>query len=134
MSVAASSTISIRLLTDILHYERLAQYLEEEPLRKKAQLEANKAKLEALERSLGLSKDPSAAGPSGSGSDAPATLAKGKEPERLAGTKHRFEDTEFLQESETIVENVKSAVALGMRVSTLSVLPITERLYLASYC
>ncbi|KAG8920686.1 hypothetical protein FRC01_000643, partial [Tulasnella sp. 417] len=36
---------------------------------------------------------------------------KGKEPEKLAGKKHRFEDTEYLEQSEAIVDNVKSAVA-----------------------
>lgn len=31
----------------------------------------------------------------------------------MAGKKHRFEDNEYLEQSEAIVDNVKSAVAAG---------------------
>lgn len=72
---------------------RLAEYIESEPARRKAEQEAKKAKLEALEKKLGISKDPDA-----STSD---------------GKKRRLEDTEYVEQSQEIVENVKSAVASG---------------------
>lgn len=77
--------------------DRLAEYIESEPLRKQAEKEAKRAKLEALERKLGI--DPK--NPSGSS-------------EPLAGKKHRLDDSEFLNEHQEIVDNVKSAVAAGM--------------------
>jgi len=83
-------------------YSRLAKYIEDEPIRKKAAAEAQKAKLEALERQIGFS--------SGSGSG---------EPSSVAGKKHRFEDTVFLEQSQDIVDNVKSAVAAGEYLSPL---------------
>jgi len=79
---------------------RLAEYLEQEPARKKAAAEAQRAKLEALERRLGIDGD---AGPSSSGGD----------PVQVAGRKHRFDDTEYLEQSRELVDNVKSAVTAG---------------------
>jgi hypothetical protein len=76
--------------------------LEDEPARKKAAAEAQKAKLEALERKFGLNGGSSGTGASSSG-----------EPEILAGKKHRFDDTEYLEKSREIVEGVKSAVSIG---------------------
>lgn len=70
----------------------MADYIESEPIRKKAEQEAKKAKLEALEKKLGISKD----------SDSAST-----------GQKRRFEDTEYLEQSQEIVDNVKSAVKAG---------------------
>ena len=78
---------------------RLAEYLEQEPARKKAAAEAQRAKLEALERRLGIDKD---AGPSSGGDSA-----------QVAGKKHRFDDTEYLEQSRELVDNVKSAVTAG---------------------
>lgn len=75
---------------------RLADYIESEPLRKKAVQEAQRAKLEALEKKLGIT-------PGGSSSP----------PDPLAGKKHRLEDTEYIEQSKDIVENVKSAVSVG---------------------
>lgn len=80
---------------------RLAEYIESEPARKKAQQEAQKAKLEALERKLGID---------------PANPAGPSEP--VAGKKHRLDDTEFLEEHKEIVDNVKSAVAAGKSFAT----------------
>lgn len=75
---------------------RLADYIESEPLRKKAVQEAQRAKLEALEKKLGIT-------PGGSSSP----------PDPLVGKKHRLEDTEYIEQSKDIVENVKSAVSVG---------------------
>ena len=77
----------------IIH-PRLAEYLESEPERKKAAAEARKAKIEALERKLGMKDD-------------------GKGEGSSTGAKRRFDDTEFIEQSREIVDNVKSAVTAG---------------------
>lgn len=74
----------------------LVDYMESEDDRKKAATEAKKAKLEALERKI--------ASVSG-------------DPESSVGKKHRFDDTEFLEESQEIIDNVKSAVSAGLYIS-----------------
>lgn len=91
MSSMASSSDR---LSDHSH-PRLAEHIEGEPARKKAEQEARKAKLEALEKKLGLNNN-------GEGPSDP-----------LAGKKHRLEDTEYIEQSKELVENVKSAVSVG---------------------
>lgn len=86
---------------------RLAEYLESEPERLAAKAEAQKAKLEALERRLGIDNPSTGAGPSRTGS------SSSEQPAKLAGKKHRFDDTEYLEQSRELVENVKSAVSAG---------------------
>jgi archaellum component FlaC len=66
--------------------------MENEDGRKKAAVDAKKAKLETLERKI---------------------AAVSADPESLAGKKHRFDDTEYLEESREIIDNVKSAVSAG---------------------
>jgi hypothetical protein len=83
-------------------YDRLAEYLEQEPERKKAAAEAQRAKLEALERKLGIDTD------AGSSSNV--------DPTQVAGRKHRFDDTEYFEQSRDLVDNVKSAVTAGLPV------------------
>ncbi|TDL25600.1 hypothetical protein BD410DRAFT_717429 [Rickenella mellea] len=84
-----------RRLSTIKEAKVLAEYLESEPQRKKAEADAKKAKLEALERKLGIGAD-------------------GKPSEDVVtGSKRRFDDTEYLEQSRDIVDNVKSAVASG---------------------
>jgi hypothetical protein len=83
----------------------LAQFLEEEPSRQKAAKEASRAKLEALERRLGITAGSSTA----SGSGASGSMAT----EPVAGKKHRFDDTEYLEQSRELVDSVKSAVSAG---------------------
>jgi hypothetical protein len=78
---------------------RLAEYLEQEPARKKAAAEAQRAKLEALERKLGID---GAAGSSSNG-----------DPTQVAGRKHRFDDNEYLEQSRELVDSVKNAVTAG---------------------
>ena len=86
---------------------RLAAYLEAEPERKKAEAETRKAKLDALERRLGLN--------AGGSKD----LDKDGKPVLSAGVKRaRFDDTEYLEQSEVIKENVKSAVMAGKSFSS----------------
>ncbi|KAG8920219.1 hypothetical protein FRC01_000870 [Tulasnella sp. 417] len=114
-----------RRLSTVKEAKKIAQYLEDEPLGKQAELEAKKAKLEALEKQLGISTqatnaeaEPSSAGAGPSNAEAGPSNAgdkgKRKEPEKLAGKKDRFEDTEYLEQSEAIVDNVKSAVAAAL--------------------
>lgn len=81
---------------------RLAEYLEQEPARKKAAAEAQRAKLETLERKLGIE--------GGAGSSANGGA-------QVAGRKHRFDDTEYLEQSRELVDNVKSAVTAGLSSS-----------------
>ena len=80
---------------------RLAEYLESEPARKKAAAEAQRAKLEALERKLGID----ASGGAGSSSNG--------DPTQVVGRKHRFDDNEYLEQSRELVDSVKSAVTAG---------------------
>ncbi|TBU38410.1 telomere stability and silencing-domain-containing protein [Dichomitus squalens] len=87
--------LSGRRLSTIKEAKKLAEYIESEPLRKKAQQEAQRAKLEALERKLGISADGSSSDP-------------------VVGKKHRLEDTEYIEQSREIVDNVKSAVSVAM--------------------
>ncbi|CDO77002.1 hypothetical protein BN946_scf184298.g29 [Trametes cinnabarina] len=86
--------LSGRRLSTIKEAKKLAEYIETEPLRKKAQQEAQRAKLEALEKKLGMASD--------------GTI------DPLAGKKRRLEDTEYIEQSKDIVENVKSAVSVAM--------------------
>jgi len=90
--------LSGRRLSTLKEAKKLAEYLESEPQRKKAVADARKAKLVSLERQIEM------AGGSGSG----------KEPEKVAGTKHRFEDTEFLEQTREMTESVRDAVAAGL--------------------
>ncbi|KAE9400714.1 hypothetical protein BT96DRAFT_640445 [Gymnopus androsaceus JB14] len=96
--------LSGRRLSTVKEAKKLAEYLESEPERLAAKAEAQKAKLQALERKLGIE---SSSGPSKAGSSTDA------EPAQLAGKKHRLDDTEYLKQSQDLVENVKSAVSAG---------------------
>jgi len=96
VSVIEGSSVLRALRTCVLF--RLAEYLEQEPARKKAAAEAQRAKLEALERKLGIE-----GGAGSSSNDDP----------QVAGRKHRFDDTEYLEQSRELVDNVKSAVTAG---------------------
>ncbi|KAJ6623536.1 telomere stability and silencing-domain-containing protein [Mycena sp. CBHHK59/15] len=85
--------LSGRRLNTIKEAKKLVEYLESEPERLKAKAEAQKAKLEALERKLGI-QPPSKSTP--------------------AGRKHRFDDTEYLEQSRDLVDGVKSAVSMAL--------------------
>lgn len=82
---------------------RMVEYIENEAIRKKADKEAQRAKLETLERQLGID----ATATEGAGSSSSASTAP------VAGKKHRFDDTEYLEQSRDIVDGVKNAVAAG---------------------
>jgi hypothetical protein len=84
----------------MLMTRRLQEYLEAEPERLASKAEAQKAKLEALERKLGI--DPNAKKGEGSSTGVP---------EVLAGKKHRMEDAEYVEQTKELNESVKNAVS-----------------------
>ncbi|CAE6542662.1 unnamed protein product [Rhizoctonia solani] len=88
-----------RRLSTIKEAKKMATYLEGEPERKKAAAEEKRAKLEALEKQLGIT---------------PGESSKDGVSSPRAGQKHRFDDTEYLEQSREITDGVKSAVAAGL--------------------
>jgi len=82
---------------------RLAEYVASGPERLAAKADAQRAKLEALERKLGI--DPSA-----SSSSKPGDVSD----DVLTGKKHRFDDTEYLEKTEELKEGVKNAVSAAL--------------------
>lgn len=70
-----------------------------------AKAEAEKAKLEALERKLGIEPSLSSTKPSDPNSP----------PDVLAGKKHRFDDTEYLEQSRDLNDGVRNAVAAALK-------------------
>ena len=84
-------------------------------LRVKARAE-DKAKLEALERQLGVSSGPIE---SEGGEAGPSTSTSGSkrlvevDVAEIAQKRHKFDDSKFLEESREIKENVRSAVMAG---------------------
>ena len=82
---------------------RLADYIEHEPARLAAKAEAERVKLETLERKLGIA-------PSTSSSKVDNSVST----EVLAGKKHRFDDTEYLEKSNELKEGVKNAVSAAL--------------------
>lgn len=85
---------------------RQAELIESLPaLRAKAAAEST-AKLEALERKLGVSSG-------GSGEEGAKRLAE-VDLEELARKKHKFEDDKFIDETREIKENVRSAVGAAL--------------------
>jgi len=87
---------------------RQAELLESAPAAKVAAQAADRAKLEALERQLGITPPDKGEG-SSSGNKRLADV----DLEELARKKHRFEDTEYLEQSREIKDNVRSAVTAG---------------------
>lgn len=86
---------------------RQAELLESAPALRAQAVAAEKARLENLERQLGLSSG--GAESSAAGSKRLAEL----DVEELAKKKHKFDDNAYLEESREINENVRSAVSAG---------------------
>ncbi|OCF30563.1 hypothetical protein I316_07764 [Kwoniella heveanensis BCC8398] len=118
-NVDSCRDLSGRRLGTIKEAQRQAELLESEATLRAQTQAANKAKLEALERKLGIT--PSEA--SGSGlrrspeeQDGDGAVEGGKrrvedvDLEDLARKKYKFEDNKFLEESREINENIRSAV------------------------
>lgn len=93
-----------RKLSTIKEAKKLAAYIQHEPDRLAAKAEAQKAKLEDLERKLGIEASSSSTKPSDPNSP----------PDVLAGKKHRFDDTEYLEQSRDLKDGVKNAVAVAL--------------------
>lgn len=90
-------------------FPRQSDLIESLPeLQAKAAAES-KAKLEALERKLGVSSDEIGA-KNGDGSKRLAEV----DVEELARKKHKFDDNKFIEESREIKENVRSAVGAAL--------------------
>jgi hypothetical protein len=102
-----------RLQTRLIRMAELVESAENAP---SAQLASDKAKLQALERQLGIGSSSSSAGPSTT-SSAPAHPKDrdGPDPElvQLAQKRKKFDDTEFFETSREINDGVRNAVAAG---------------------
>ena len=106
---------------------RQAELLEAAPALRAAAQAADKAKLAALERALGITSEESSElraipeddnGESSASGSRPAANGTKKrlsdvDIEEIARKKHKFEDNQFFEESREINENVRSAVAAG---------------------
>ncbi|TFK72983.1 hypothetical protein BDN72DRAFT_835640 [Pluteus cervinus] len=90
--------LSGRRLSTIKEAKKLAEYLESEPERLAAKVQAQKDKLETLERKLGLTPSTSSSGAS-------------QDPSPSTGQKRRLDDSEYLEQSREIVDSVRSAVS-----------------------
>jgi len=114
-NVDSCRDLSGRRLSTIKEAQRQAELLESAPAIHAAAKAAEKAKLEALERSLGISAPAPLDGEAGPG---PSTAGNKRLADvdlaELARKKHRFEDSEFLEQSREINDNVRSAVAAGL--------------------
>ena len=86
---------------------RQAEILESAPAMRAAAQAADKAKLEAIERQLGISSK------EGESSSAAAKRAAEVDLTEVAAKKYRFEDAEFLEQSREINDSVRSAVSAG---------------------
>ncbi|KJA16446.1 hypothetical protein HYPSUDRAFT_147785 [Hypholoma sublateritium FD-334 SS-4] len=92
-----------RRLSTIKEAKKLADYIEHEPARLAAKAEAERVKLETLERKLGIA-------PSTSSTKTDSSVTA----EVLSGKKHRFDDTEYLEKSNELKEGVKNAVSAAL--------------------
>ncbi|KAG6854403.1 hypothetical protein C0991_007394 [Blastosporella zonata] len=107
--------LSGRRLSTIKEAKKLAEYLEGEPERLAAKAAAQKAQLEALERKLGIVPASGSTSNSEVGSGEPSRSTTGSDlPPVLAGTKHRFDDNEYLEQSKELTEGVKNAVSAAL--------------------
>ncbi|PFH53125.1 hypothetical protein AMATHDRAFT_113546, partial [Amanita thiersii Skay4041] len=95
--------LSGRKLSTLKEAKKIAEYLETESQRTAAKAEAQKAKLEELERKLGIER------PNDSGS-----ASTSKSAPLVSNKKHRLDDTEYLEQSREIVDNVKNAVTVAL--------------------
>ncbi|KAK8843466.1 hypothetical protein IAR55_007123 [Kwoniella newhampshirensis] len=112
-NVDSCRDLSGRRLGTIKEAQRQADLLESEPaLRAQAQA-AEKSKLEALERKLGITPADSLGGDN-NGEGSSKRRVEDVDLEELARKKHKFEDNKFLEESREINENVRAAVSKAL--------------------
>ncbi|KAK1922416.1 telomere stability and silencing-domain-containing protein [Papiliotrema laurentii] len=122
-NIDACRDLSGRRLSTIKEAQRQAELLESAPQLRAQAVAAEKAKLEALERTLGISNADDAnptASSSGEGSSSKTASSSAVkriaevDVEEIARKKHRFDDNKFFEESREIKDNVRSAVAAGL--------------------
>lgn len=107
----------------------MAEYVESKEKAEKNTLEARKAKLQTLERQLGI--QPSSSGPSGIGSSTkepldfttpvvptastskPTVASADVDVSKIAQKRHRFDDNQYFETSREINDSVRSAVTAG---------------------
>lgn len=109
-NVDACRDLSGRRLSTIKEAQRQSEMIESVAALKAAASAADKAKLEALERQLGITSAPDDRGEGSSSGKRNADV----DLEELARKKHRFDDNEFLEQSREINDNVRNAVAAGL--------------------
>lgn len=120
-----------RRLSTIKEAKKLAEYLQSEPEREAARLQASKDRLAKLNEEIArmdgqiasTSASPAAststpAAPSGSTAaeaeaSTSATAAPPAKQQQQGGRKRRLDDQKYVEESREMVDNVKSAVAAG---------------------
>lgn len=93
----------------------MAELVESSEKSSAAELAANKAKLQALERQLGISTSSasSSSNPSAAGSSKPTNEETDAELVRIAQKRKKFDDNAFFETSREINDGVRSAVAAG---------------------
>ncbi|KAJ9097353.1 hypothetical protein QFC19_006821 [Naganishia cerealis] len=122
--------LSGRRLSTVKEAKKMAEYVESKEKSKKAVLEAQKAKLQALEKQLGIhDSSTSASGisaasssklsdPASSAPDASSSTSATKQADvdvaKIAQKRHRFDDTQYLETSREINDSVRNAVTAGL--------------------
>jgi hypothetical protein len=93
----------------------MAELVESSEKSSAAELAANKAKLQVLERQLGISTSSasSSSNPSTAGSSKPTNDETDAELVRIAQKRKKFDDNAFFETSREINDGVRSAVAAG---------------------
>jgi len=110
-NVDSCRDLSGRRLSTLKEAQRQAELIESVPALRAAAQAAEKAKLEGLERQLGISTPDAESSSSASKRAADVTTA---DLEELARKKHKFDDNRFLEESREINESVRSAVSAAL--------------------
>ena len=139
-----------RRLSTIKEAKKLAEYLQSEPEREAARLQASKDRLaklnEEIARMDGQIASTSAATASTSASAAPAgsaaveaeastsaaVAAPAVKQQQQVGRKRRLDDQKYVEESREMVDNVKNAVAAGESSPHSIRCNITERVHFSA--
>lgn len=94
--------------------------LESAPALRAQAVAAEKAKLEALERTLGVTKPSDEDQGEGSSKTTASKRLAEVDIEEIAKKRYKFNDNQFFEESREIKDNVRSAVAAGELFPPLS--------------
>ncbi|KAJ7430741.1 telomere stability and silencing-domain-containing protein [Mycena galericulata] len=99
--------LSGRRLNTIKEAKKLVEYLESERSASKPRRRPRRSNLKLWSANWGL-KPPSKSNEAG------PSKSSAEDPPVLAGRKHRFDDTEYLEQSRDLVDGVKNAVSLAL--------------------